>query len=72
VYSSVANRDNYKEFTFAPSTATKSGEMGQVQYTSGDTTYTGYKYFAVKIVLTATNPAVVPRVADLRAIALQM
>jgi len=28
-----------------------------------------YKSFAVKIVLTATSPAVVPRIADVRAIA---
>lgn len=72
VYSSIANRDNYKEFTFAPPASLKTGENGQVQYTSGDTTYTGYKYFAIKIVLTATNPAIVPRVADLRAIAVQI
>lgn len=72
VYSSIANRDNFKEFTFAPSSSVKSGPNGEVQYTSGGTTYTGYKYFAVKIILTATNPAIVPRVADLRVIALQM
>lgn len=72
LYSSIANRDNFKEFTFAPPASIKTGENGQIQYTSGGTTYTGYKYFAVKIVLTATNPAIVPRVADLRAIAMQM
>ena len=56
------------------------GPLGQVQYTSNGTTYTGYKYFAIKIVLTSdtnaetgiVNTAVVPRVADLRCIALQI
>ncbi len=72
IYSSIANRDNYKEYTFSPPTSVKSGPNGEVQYTVGNTTYTGYKYFAVKIVLTATNPAIVPRVADLRVIALQI
>lgn len=72
IYSSIADRDNYKEFTFAPPESLKTGPIGEIQYTSGGTTYTGYKYFAVKIVLTATNPAIVPRVADLRVLALQM
>jgi len=72
VYSSIADRDNYKEFTFAPPASLKTGPNEEIQYTSGTTTYTGYKYFAVKIVITATNPAIVPRVADLRVLALQM
>lgn len=49
---------------------------GIVTYTSGSANYTGYKYFAIKIGLLLQdgndNTAVVPRAADLRAIALQM
>jgi len=31
-----------------------------------------FKYYAIKIVLVADDPAIVPRASDLRAIALQM
>jgi hypothetical protein len=72
VYSSISNRFNYREFTYNIPDAIKTGPDGQVQYTANGITYTGYKYFAIKIVLTATNSAVVPRGADLRAIALQI
>lgn len=79
-YSSLANRDDFKEYTYGFATSQMTGPLGEVQYTSNGTTYTGYKYFAIKIVLTAeksaetgiVNTAVVPRVADLRCIALQI
>lgn len=71
-YSSVVDRLNFREYSYIFSNDMMSGEMGQVQYTSAGTTYTGFKYFAVKIVLLANDPAVVPRVADLRAMALQI
>jgi Domain of unknown function (DUF4815) len=80
LYSSLANRTDFKEFTYGFATSQMTGAAGQVQYTSNGTTYTGYKYFAIKIVLTSdtdrttgiVNTAVVPRVADLRCIALQI
>ena len=73
VYSSISDRYNYKEYKYLLPTASMTGAAGQVQYTNGSgTTFTGYKYFAIKIVLTADNPAIVPRVADLRCIALQI
>lgn len=79
-YSSLANRDDFKEYTYGFATSQLTGPNGEVQYTSNGTTYTGYKYFAIKIVLTSdtnaetgiVNTAVVPRVADLRCIALQI
>ncbi|NDB58625.1 DUF4815 domain-containing protein [bacterium] len=71
-YSSISNRFNFKEFTYGLPSSLMTGSLGQVQYTSNGITFTGYKYFAVKIVLTATNSAVVPRVADLRCLALQI
>jgi hypothetical protein len=73
VYSSISDRFNYKEYKYLLPTASMTGSYGQVQYTNNSgTKFTGYKYFAVKIVLTAENPAIVPRVADLRCIALQI
>ena len=79
-YSSLANRDDFKEYTYGFPLSKLTGPLGEVQYTSQGTTYTGYKYFAVKIVLLSetntetgiVNTAVVPRVADLRCIALQL
>ena len=82
-YSSLSNRDNFLSYTYvlptSMKTGTATGSVGAVQYISNGVTYTGYKYFKLKIVLVTapdalgvTNTAVVPRVADLRAIALQM
>lgn len=43
----------------------------EVQYTTPDTrTFTGYKYFAVKVVFLSDNEAYAPKVKNLRAIAL--
>jgi hypothetical protein len=73
IYSSISDRFNYKEFVYKIPASYMTGTNGEFRYTNGaGTTFTGYKYFAVKIVLTATNAAVVPRVADLRCIALQL
>ena len=41
-----------------------------VNYTSGGATYTTFKTFAIKIVMTSTTTAKVPKISDLRAIAL--
>ena len=80
VYSSLGNRNDFKEYVYGFPASQLTGPLGEVQYTSQGTTFTGYKYFAIKIVLTSetsvstglTNTAVVPRVADLRCIALQI
>jgi hypothetical protein len=73
MYSSLSDRDNFKEYMYTIPTSYMTGDMGQFQYTSGSgVKYTGYKYFIIKIVLTSTNAAIVPRVADLRCIALQI
>jgi hypothetical protein len=46
---------------------------GEVQYTNSQgIKFTGYKYFQVKIGLVGINSAVVPRVADLRVLALSI
>ena len=72
MYSSSANRLDFKEYAFGFDVSRMTGPNGEFQYTSGGITYTGYKYYQIKIVLTADNTAVYPRVADLRAIALQI
>lgn len=72
LYSSVVNRLDFKEFSFTFPPELKTGNIGEFQYESNGTIYTSYKYFTIKIVLLATNAAVVPRVADLRAMAMQI
>ena len=41
-----------------------------VYYSVGGANFTSYKTFAVKIVMTSSNTCVIPRVKDLRVIAL--
>ncbi|NDB59137.1 DUF4815 domain-containing protein, partial [bacterium] len=74
VYSSLANRNDYKEYTYGFSSSNLNAN-GVVQYTStAGIKFEGYKYFAIKIGLvnTLNNTAVYPRVGDLRTIALQV
>jgi len=55
--------DEFTEFQFDPS-------GGNVNYTTSGATYTTFKTFAVKIVMTSTNTTKVPRISDYRAIAM--
>jgi hypothetical protein len=82
-YSSLTNRNNFLSYSWllppAMQTGATTGSVGAVQYVSNNVQYTGYKYFQIKIVLVTapdalgnTNKAIVPRVADLRALALQI
>jgi hypothetical protein len=45
---------------------------GIYRYRNGNVLYTSYKTFAVKVVPLSSNSSVVPRVRELRAIALQV
>jgi hypothetical protein len=74
VYSSLSNRNDFIEYQYGFPSANLTGSLGQVQYTNiaGTATFTGYKYFAVKVGLISDDSAIVPRVADLRVIALQI
>jgi hypothetical protein len=73
VFSSISNTDDWIEYEFGFSPTIMTGLYGAVQYTnSNNVAFSGFKQFSVKIVLTSTNSAMVPRVADLRLIALQM
>lgn len=71
-FSSLTNRDDFKEYTFSLPAANANTETGVIKYTnSNGVEFERYKYFAIKVGLIGENSAVVPRVADLRAIALQ-
>ena len=62
------NSGDYRELTFAPGTT--GIEDNTISYTSGTTTYNTFKTFAIKIVLSGVSTADVPKVRDLRVIAL--
>jgi hypothetical protein len=74
VYSSQSNKNDFIEYAYKFPSANLTGTSGEVQYLGNDgvTTFTGFKHFAVKVGLLSDNSAVVPRVADLRVIFLQM
>lgn len=73
LYSSISKKDDFIEMEFNIPESMMIGLNGAVLYTnSASVNFSGFKQFAVKIVLSATNSALVPRVADLRIIALQM
>jgi hypothetical protein len=72
-FSSLVNKRDFKEFKFNVPTDLLTGPEGQVRYTNSQgIVFTGYKSFQIKIGLIGTNSAIVPRVADLRCIALQI
>ena len=75
--SSSVNREDYREFEYQLGSTTLGNGLGA--YMNGDTInykdpdgalYTNYKYFAVKIVLLANSYNLVPRLKDLRVLAL--
>jgi hypothetical protein len=73
LYSSIANKNDFREFVFNIPSDYLTGSQGQVQYTNSQSiNFTGFKSFQIKIGLLGTNSAIVPRVADLRTIALQI
>ena len=70
---SDAQRTNdYKEYEYKFPATNLTGPNGEVQYTRGGNTFTGYKHFAIKIVLLSTDTSQVPKVKNYRAIALQI
>jgi hypothetical protein len=79
-YSTSGDRNDFREYTFKFPASMMTGNTGPnttpntvVQYTNSQgTLFSGFKIFSLKIGLTATNSAIVPRVADLRAIAVQV
>lgn len=73
IYSSKDNLNDFKEFVYNVPSSLKTGTNGAIQYeNSKGITFTGYKYYMIKIVMTGSNSASVPRVKDFRAICLQV
>lgn len=80
VYSVTSNRNDLREFEYglpstnAAATTAYLDPINGITYTNKDgATFQGYKTFAIKIVLQSdVGPHLVPRVSDLRAIALQL
>jgi hypothetical protein len=65
------DKSDFLEFEYNLPTSVLTGPSAEFQYTSGSATFTGYKFFKLKIVLLTTNTAKAATVKDLRAIALQ-
>lgn len=65
-YASINNQE-YREITFAPGIDNTANN--QVSYTSGSTLFTNFRTFGIKIVMSGTDTVTVPRVRDLRVIA---
>jgi hypothetical protein len=75
--SSTANRYDYKDYEYYLGTTSKAAgagawdNSGVINYIDpSGAIYTNFKYFAVKIVMESSGHNVVPRVKDLRALAL--
>lgn len=62
------NKDEYRELTFAPGINNQANNS--VSYTSGSTSFTNFRAFGIKVVLAGTDTVDVPKVRDLRVIAL--
>lgn len=76
-YSSIANKNDFKEYKYLlpAQTLTTGGLDANGIFTyknSADVQFTTFKSFQIKVGLLANNSAVIPRVADLRTIALQI
>ena len=72
-YSSISNINDFIEYTYRFPAAQRTGPNYEVQYTNPDSIkFTGFKYYAVKIGLLGVDAAVIPRVGDLRTIAVQI
>ena len=63
-----ANKKDYRELSFAPGVS--SAANNSVSYTNGSTAFNSFKTFAIKIVMSGSDTTDVPKVRDLRAIAL--
>jgi hypothetical protein len=59
---------DYREITFAP--GVNNIANNSVTYTTSSSTFNTFKTFSIKIVMTGTNTTDVPKVQDVRVIAL--
>lgn len=70
-FSSLGNQNNFIEGEFVIPSSNQNGS-GIIIYDKDGTTFTGFKQFQLKVGLLGNDSSVVPRVGDLRAIALQV
>jgi len=68
IFSSVTNKNDWREFTYQIPDANKPG--GVTTYTSNAGEFSSFRRFAIKIELLSPNNYIVPRVKDFRGIAL--
>lgn len=72
LYSSQENKEDFKEFEYTLPDSVLTGANDEVQYiNTAGVTFTGFKYFAIKIVLLGSGSSLVPYCKDLRVVALQ-
>ena len=72
-FSSIADETDFIEFDFKIPATYMTGPNDEFQYTnSASIEFSGFKQYQIKIVLLAENSALVPKVGDLRTIALQL
>ena len=67
--------DDFKEYEYRVPASQLSGPNGEIQYQgiqSGNPVFTGFKIMAFKIVMKSVTKSLVPRIKDLRAIALSV
>jgi len=62
------SRTDFRELAFAPGVSDTANNI--VSYTSGSTAFNSFKTFAIKVVMASNETIDVPKVRDLRAIAL--
>jgi hypothetical protein len=62
---------SFVEYTYDIPSTELNGD-GVFEYTTDGVTYTGYKTFAIKVVLLSSKTSVIPKCRELRAIALQV
>ena len=72
VFSNKENVNDFKEYEYSVPDANLTGSNAEIQYeNSAGVTFTGFKNFAVKIVLLSPDTSVIPRVKNMRGLALQ-
>lgn len=72
LFSDRENEDDFKEYEYKIPDSLLTGSNDEYQYVnSNSVTFTGFKHFAVKLVLLGEDSSVIPMVKDLRCIGLQ-
>ncbi len=68
----ISTANTFEEWLTTTSTlvAVANNLTNNISYTSGSVTYTTFATFAVKVVMTSSDPTDVPKIKDLRIIAL--